>query len=78
MSDDQNGRSPRSVALVGSYGSGKSTLFDALMEAAGCPVRRPADPRSRPATSEIRLGTCTYLDDRWSLLDCPGSVEFAF
>ncbi|MBV8870514.1 MAG: 50S ribosome-binding GTPase, partial [Acetobacteraceae bacterium] len=78
MSGEQNGRSPRSVALVGPYGVGKSTLFDALMEAAGAPVKRPADPRNRPSTTEIRLGHCAYLGDRWSVLDCPGSVEFAF
>ena len=78
MSGTENGRSPRSVALVGPYSSGKSTLFEALMDAAGAPVKRPADPRNRPATTEIRLGHCTYLGDAWSLLDCPGSVEFAY
>ncbi|MGH7155810.1 MAG: GTP-binding protein, partial [Acetobacteraceae bacterium] len=77
MSGTQNGRSPRSVALVGPYGSGKSTLFEALMEAAGAPVKRPADPRNRPMTTELRLGHCTYLGDFWSILDCPGSIEFA-
>jgi elongation factor G len=78
MSGTQNGRSPRSVALVGPYSSGKSTLFEALMEAAGAPVKRPADPRNRPATTEIRLGHCSFLGDAWSLLDCPGSIEFAY
>ncbi|MGE4044445.1 MAG: elongation factor G [Acetobacteraceae bacterium] len=77
MSESNNGRSPRSVALVGPYSSGKSTLFEALMEAAGATVKRPADPRNRPMTTEIRLGHCTYLGDRWSILDCPGSIEFA-
>ncbi len=78
MSGTQNGRSPRSVALVGPYSSGKSTLFEALMEAAGTPVKRPADPRNRPMTTEIRLGHCSYLGDAWSVLDCPGSIEFAY
>ena len=78
MSGSQNGRSPRSVALVGPYSSGKSTLFEALMEAAGSAVKRPADPRNRPATTEIRMGHCTYLGDTWTVLDCPGSVEFAY
>src|SRR5271157_4213128 len=78
MSGTQNGRSPRSVALVGPYSSGKSTLFEALMEAAGTPVKRPADPRNRPMTTEIRLGHCAYLGDAWSVLDCPGSIEFAY
>src|SRR3984957_10462568 len=78
MSGSENGRSPRSVALVGPYSSGKSTLFEALMETAGAPVKRPADPRNRPATTEVRLGHCTYLGDAWSVLDCPGSIEFAY
>jgi elongation factor G len=65
------------VALVGPYGSGKSALFDALMEAAGLPVKRPADPRNRPSTTGLRLGHCQYLGDHWSILDCPGSIEFA-
>ncbi len=78
MSGTANGRSPRSVALVGPYGAGKSALFDALMEAAGSPVKRPADPRNRPSTTELRLGHCQYLGDNWSILDCPGSIEFAY
>jgi elongation factor G len=78
MSGLQDGRSPRSVALVGPYSSGKSTLFEALMEVAGAPVKRPADPRNRPATTEVRMGHCSYLGDAWSVLDCPGSIEFAY
>ena len=78
MSGTQNGRSPRSVALVGPYSSGKSTLFEALMEATGTPMKRPADPRNRPATTEIRLGHCSFLGDAWTVLDCPGSIEFSY
>jgi elongation factor G len=77
MAGTANGRSPRSVALVGPYSSGKSTLFEALLEAAGAPVKRPADPRNRPMTTEIRLGHASYLGDDWTILDCPGSIEFA-
>jgi elongation factor G len=68
---------PRSVALVGPYGSGKSTLFEALLAAAGSPVRRPGDARNRAMSTETRLGHCSYLGDAWSILDCPGSVEFS-
>ncbi len=78
MSGTQNGRSPRSVALVGPYSSGKSSLFEAMVEVAGAPVKRPADPRNRPMTTEIRVGHCSYLGDAWSVLDCPGSIEFAY
>lgn len=77
MPETRNVGSRRSVALVGAYGSGKSTLFEALLEAAGAPVKRPADTRNRPMTTETRLGHCTYLGDAWSILDCPGSIEFA-
>ena len=78
MSGTQNGRSPRSVALVGPYSSGKSSLFESMLEVAGAPVKRPADPRNRPMTTEIRVGHCSYLGDPWSVLDCPGSIEFAY
>ena len=77
MLKSRNGENPRSVALVGPQGSGKSTLFDALMEAAGVPLKRQGGPRDRPATTAIRVGHCTYLNEAWSILDCPGSIEFA-
>lgn len=66
--------SPRSFALVGPQGSGKSALFDALM-ANGTPARRNAP---RMAGPEIRLGHRTVMEEDWAILDCPGSVEFGF
>ena len=68
---------PRSVALVGPYGSGKSTLYESLMAAAGAPVRRAGEHRARAMTTEMTLGHCSFLGDPWALIDCPGSVEFA-
>lgn len=73
----QGAAPPRSVALVGPYGSGKSTLFEALLAAAGTPVKRAGERSGRTSTTEIRLAHCRFLDDPWALLDCPGSVEFA-
>jgi elongation factor G len=60
--------------LVGPYGSGKSTLFDALLATAGSPVRRGAERIG----SELRLAHCNFMDEPWALIDCPGSVEFAY
>ena len=67
---------PRSIALVGPYGAGKSALFDELLSAAGAAARHGAESRGRSMSTELRLGHCSYLGDRWSILDCPGSVEF--
>jgi len=80
MPDNSSGHAgarPRSIALVGPYGSGKSTLFDALLAAAGSPVKRPGDIRGRAMSTDIRLAHCNYMGDPWAILDCPGSVEFA-
>jgi elongation factor G len=63
---------PCCAALIGPFGSGKSALFDALLAAAGQPVRRGA----RGPAQEMRIGQASFLGDPWTLLDCPGSVEF--
>ncbi|MCX7382300.1 MAG: elongation factor G [Alphaproteobacteria bacterium] len=80
MSGQSNGggtHRPRAAAIIGPYGSGKSTLFEALMLTGGAQIKR-GDPRSRRMGTELRLGHCSFLGDSWSLIDCPGSVEFAF
>ncbi|MBV8911580.1 MAG: elongation factor G [Acetobacteraceae bacterium] len=69
------GARPRVVALAGPYGSGKSTLMDALLAAAGGPAVR-LEKGGRASTTGIRAASCTFMGDSWTLLDCPGSVEF--
>src|ERR1700692_421996 len=68
---------PRTVALVGTYGSGKTTLFDALLEAAGTPLRHGGGAKLRVPSNETRLAHCSFLGDSWAVLDCPGSIEFS-
>ncbi|MCF3945145.1 elongation factor G [Acidiphilium sp. AL] len=69
---------PRAVALIGPYGSGKTTLFEALMTASGTPLRRAGEAKSHIPSTETRLTHCSFLGDPWAMLDCPGSVEFAY
>ena len=64
---------PRTLAIVGPFGCGKSTLFEALLNTAGSPLRRGAE---RGGT-ELRVAHCSFMDEPWALIDCPGSVEFA-
>lgn len=73
-----NGRKPRAVALIGPQGSGKSTLFEAMLTVGGAPPKRAADSRSRVMGTELRIGHCDFMGDPWAILDCPGNVEFAY
>lgn len=68
---------PRCAALIGPYASGKSALFDALLLAAGQATRRSGNGRAHVAGTELRVASTSFLGDPWTLLDCPGSVEFA-
>jgi elongation factor G len=70
---------PRSVALIGPYASGKSSVFDALLARAGAaPKRQSSQQTSRMISSELRLGHCTFMGEPWALVDCPGAIEFAY
>ncbi|MCB6177431.1 elongation factor G [Rhodobacter sp. Har01] len=85
MSHDIHGT--RCAALVGAHGSGKTTLFESLLHAAGMTDRRgtvkdrttvgDASPeaRARGISTEMTLANCRFMDEDWTLIDCPGSVE---
>jgi elongation factor G len=78
---------PRCVALVGPYLSGKTTLLEAMLFTSGTTSRRgsvrdgnsvgdhAAEARARSMSTEINVANASYLDDPWTILDCPGSVE---
>ena len=63
---------PRTVALVGPYGAGKSTLFEALLAAAGTKLGRGAERGG----NDVHVAHARFMDEPWALIDCPGSVEF--
>ena len=80
----------RCAVLVGGYTSGKTTLLEALLHTAGATARQgrvtqgntvgdsSRQARDRQMTVEPNVAHATYLDDPWTLLDCPGSVELAY
>jgi elongation factor G len=81
---------PRCAALVGPYLSGKTTLLEALLFASGTTNRRgavkdgntvgdhSAEARARQMSTEINVAATKYLDDPWTLLDCPGAVDLGW
>ena len=77
----------RCAALVGAHGSGKTTLFEAMLHAAGTTDRRGTvkdrstvgdaapEARARGISTELSAAHCRFMDEDWTLIDCPGSVE---
>jgi elongation factor G len=88
MTKKLGGTGPRTVALVGPYGSGKTTLLESILAITGAVQRKGAvaqkntvgDPspeaRARQMGVEVNCATTKYLDDSFTFLDCPGSIEF--
>src|SRR5580700_5295775 len=80
----------RCAVLVGPYLSGKMTLLEAMLHSSGTTARRgsvrdgsavgdhAAEARARQMSTEINAAEATYLGDKWTILDCPGSVELAY
>jgi elongation factor G len=80
----------RCVVLVGPYLSGKTTLLEAMLHASGTTARRGsvrdgsavgdhvAEARARQMSTEMNAAEASYLGDKWTILDCPGSVELAY
>lgn len=81
-------RGPRCIALVGPYLSGKTTLFEAILARTGAApqaseARRTvgdATPEAREhgMSVEMNVADIDFLGDKFTLLDCPGSVEFQY
>lgn len=78
----------RVAALVGPFASGKTSLLEALLFRAGAVARQgkikdgstvgdaTPEARHRLMSVEPNVVSTDYLGERWTLVDCPGSVEF--
>lgn len=78
--------SPRVVALVGPYSSGKTTLLENILFMTGMTRRRAngervfgddsAEAKALSMGVDVNIASSNYLGDRYIFLDCPGSIEF--
>lgn len=88
MSKTNGGSGPRTVAVVGPYGSGKTSLLEAILFATGAIARKGSvsggnsvgdsgpEARARQMSVDVNCATTEYLGERFTFLDCPGSIEF--
>ena len=73
-------KQPKTISLIGHSGSGKSTLAREILRSAGVEEEVDFDPsaeeKSRGYSIDLGVGSCTYHDQRFNLLDTPGAGEF--
>lgn len=84
----RHGRGPRTIALVGPFQSGKTTLLEAILERCGAIDRAGAvaagntvgdaspEARSRQMSVSPNVASVNFLGDSFTFIDLPGSVEF--
>jgi elongation factor G len=82
------GTGPRCIALVGPFQSGKTTLLESIVERCGGLSRAGSvkagnslgdaspEARAHQMSTEPNVATVEFLAERFTFIDCPGSVEF--
>ncbi|MEE8352221.1 MAG: elongation factor G [Rhodospirillales bacterium] len=78
---------PRVAALVGPYLCGKTALLESLLVQAGAVGRKGTskagytigdgtpEAKARQMSTEVNIASAEYLGEKWTFLDCPGSIE---
>jgi elongation factor G len=87
----ENGRratGPRSIALVGPFQSGKTTLLEAILARTGAIQRQGTieagttvgdsskESRHHKMSVELSVATTNFMGESYTFIDCPGSIEF--
>jgi elongation factor G len=79
---------PRLVAIVGPFQSGKTTLLESLLTRTNSVPRQgrvndgtsvgdaSQEARAHKMSVEPNVASVEYLGDRYTFVDCPGSIEF--
>ncbi len=78
---------PRVAALVGPYLSGKTALLESILVASGTINRKgnakegytvgdgSPESKARDMSTELSVATADYIGEKWTFIDCPGSIE---
>lgn len=86
----QRQKGPKTVAIVGPFSGGKSTLLEAILARTGAINRQsPAssgnmvgnsspEAKAHGMSVEATLATTEFMGENLTFIDCPGSIEFAF
>ena len=79
---------PRAIALVGPHGGGKTSLLESIAAVTGVIARKGSvaggsslgdhapESRARQMSVEMNVLTTQYMDEDFTFLDLPGSIEF--
>jgi elongation factor G len=79
---------PRCIALMGPFQSGKTTLLEALLTRTGAVQRMGSvdagtsvgdagkEAREHHMSVEMSAASTTFMDENYTFIDCPGSIEF--
>ncbi|MEZ5924674.1 MAG: elongation factor G [Hyphomicrobiaceae bacterium] len=90
QSDGPGGRRSRLIAIIGPFQSGKTTLLEAILARTGAIPRQgkvsdgntvgdhSGEARAHQMSVEVNVAETTFLDDTYTFIDCPGSIEFQY
>ncbi len=92
MGKRAGGRStgPKCIAIVGPFASGKTSLFEAILERTKAIAKaakagsgntvgdNSPEAKAHQMSVEATIANTTFMGESLTFIDCPGSVEFAF